>query len=138
MKKFIFIALLISLILSTTITKNSTKEIDKKIFETNENLRILQDKYELTLLDYNYLTSPNKLIDYKNKYFDEELMQKDIHKIRKIYFEKDITIVEKLAINFDESANVDDGSCEYMFADINNDGIINILDIVQLVNIVLE
>ena len=102
MKKFIFIALLISLILSTTITKNSTKEIDKKIFETNGNLRILQDKYELTLLDYNYLTSPKKLIDYKNKYFDEELMQKDIHKIRKIYFEKDITIVEKLAINFDE------------------------------------
>ena len=102
MKKIIFIALLISLILSTTITKNSTKKIDKKIFETNENLRILQDKYELTLLDYNYLTSPKKLIDYKNKYFDEELMQKDIHKIRKIYFEKDITIVEKLAINFDE------------------------------------
>tara|TARA_Y100000590_G_scaffold457717_1_gene610919 strand:+ start:2041 stop:2859 length:819 start_codon:yes stop_codon:yes gene_type:complete len=42
------------------------------------------------------------------------------------------------ATNFDQSANVDDGSCEYMFADINNDGIINILDIVQLVNIVLE
>ena len=42
------------------------------------------------------------------------------------------------AINFDEFANVDDGSCEYEFADINGDGIINILDIVQLVNIVLE
>ena len=42
------------------------------------------------------------------------------------------------AINFDSSANVDDGSCEYMFADINSDGIINILDIVQLVNIVLN
>ena len=42
------------------------------------------------------------------------------------------------AINFDPSANVDDGSCEYMFADINSDGIINILDIVQLVNIILN
>ena len=42
------------------------------------------------------------------------------------------------AINFDPSSNVDDGSCEYMFADINSDGIINILDIVQLVNIILE
>ena len=42
------------------------------------------------------------------------------------------------ALNFDPSANVDDGSCEYEFADINGDGIINVLDIVQLVNIVLD
>ena len=42
------------------------------------------------------------------------------------------------AVNFDLAANVDDGSCEYIFADLNSDGIINILDIVQLVNIVLE
>jgi len=42
------------------------------------------------------------------------------------------------AINFDETANVDDGSCEYVFADINGDGITNILDIVQLVNIILD
>ena len=40
--------------------------------------------------------------------------------------------------NFDESANVDDGSCEYTTGDINNDGILNILDIVQLVNLVLD
>ena len=42
------------------------------------------------------------------------------------------------AINFDQSANVDDGSCEYTFADLNSDGIINILDIVQLVGIILD
>jgi len=42
------------------------------------------------------------------------------------------------ALNYDLDANVDDGSCEYDFADINSDGIINVLDIVQLVNIVLE
>ena len=44
----------------------------------------------------------------------------------------------ELAINFNELANVDDGSCEYEFADINGDGLINVLDIVQLVNIVLD
>ena len=101
MRKLIFITLLISLILSTTITKKSTKKIDKKIFETYENLRILEDKYEYVLLDFNYLSSPKKLINYKNKYFDKELTQKDIYKIRKIYFEKDFTIVEKFA-NIDE------------------------------------
>ena len=42
------------------------------------------------------------------------------------------------AINFDSSANVDDGSCEYTFADLNSDGIINVLDIVQLVSIILD
>tara|TARA_Y100000590_G_scaffold14531_1_gene17472 strand:+ start:1045 stop:1365 length:321 start_codon:yes stop_codon:yes gene_type:complete len=102
MKKFIFTILLMSLILSTTITKKSTKKIDKKIFEVNENLRILQDKYEYVLLDHNYLSSPVKLIEYKNRYFDKELSPKKIKKIRKIYFEKDITIVENLAINIDE------------------------------------
>ena len=33
------------------------------------------------------------------------------------------------ALNYDENANVDDGSCEYMFGDLNQDGGINILDI---------
>jgi hypothetical protein len=42
------------------------------------------------------------------------------------------------AINFDDSANVDDGLCEYMIGDINSDGILNILDLVQLVNLVLD
>ncbi len=102
MRKFVFVSLLISLILSTTITKNSTKKIDKKIFEINENLRILQDKYEYVLLDYNYLSSPEKLINYKNKYFNKELTQRNIHKIKKIYFEKDITIIENLATNTDD------------------------------------
>ena len=33
------------LIFATTVTKNSTKQLDKKIFEIKENLRVLQDKY---------------------------------------------------------------------------------------------
>ena len=42
------------------------------------------------------------------------------------------------ALNYDEDANVDDGSCEYMFGDLNNDGGINILDISILINWILE
>ena len=42
------------------------------------------------------------------------------------------------AMNFDESANVDDGSCEYMHGDLNNDGGINILDISILINTILN
>jgi hypothetical protein len=41
------------------------------------------------------------------------------------------------AMNYNQSANVDDGSCEYMYGDINRDGIVNVLDIVGLVNNIL-
>ena len=42
------------------------------------------------------------------------------------------------AINFDESANVDDGSCSHELIDINGDGLIDILDIILIVHIVIE
>ena len=42
------------------------------------------------------------------------------------------------ALNFNALANVDDGSCEHILADINGDGIIDILDIVVIVSIVIE
>ena len=78
MKKFWFFVPIIFLIVATTITKNSTKHLDKKIFKIKENIRILEEKYELVLLDYNYLTSPKKLMEYQKQYFDNELVQKEI------------------------------------------------------------
>ena len=42
------------------------------------------------------------------------------------------------ALNFDQDANVDDGSCEYIPGDLNNDSGLNILDIIQLVNMILD
>ena len=69
MKKLFFFIPVILLIFATTVTKNSTKQLDKKIFEEKENLRVLQDKYELVLLEYNYLTSPKKLMEYQKKIF---------------------------------------------------------------------
>ena len=61
MKKLFFFTPIILLIFATTLTKNSTKKLDKEIFQLKENIRILEDRYELTLLDYNILTSPKKL-----------------------------------------------------------------------------
>ena len=84
-KILIFIPILI-LIISTTFTKNSTKRLDKKIFETQEDIRALENIYELVLLDYNYLTSPNKLMEYSKKYFDEELKKKEIIDLKTLIF----------------------------------------------------
>tara|TARA_Y100001970_G_C14106957_1_gene788699 strand:- start:368 stop:673 length:306 start_codon:yes stop_codon:yes gene_type:complete len=79
-KLFIFIPV-IFLIFATTITKNSTKKLDKKIFELKESIRVFQDKYELVMLEYNYLTSPKKLMEYQKKYFDNELLEADIQSL---------------------------------------------------------
>ena len=78
LKKIIIFIPIIILIISTTLVKNSTKQLDKEIFLMQEDLRGLEDIYELVLLDYNYLTSPTKLMEYSQKYFEEELKKKKI------------------------------------------------------------
>ena len=85
-KKILISIPIILLIISTTFTKNSTKQLDKKIFEIQENIRALENKYELVLLDYNYLTSPSKLMEYSQKYFDEELKKKEIKDLKNYIF----------------------------------------------------
>ena len=87
-KTIIFIPIVI-LIISTTLVKNSTKQLDKKIFLVKEDLRALEDIYELVLLDYNYLTSPTKLMEYSQKYFEEELKKKKITDLKIFKIEKE-------------------------------------------------
>jgi len=80
-KKIFFFIPVIFLIFATTVTKNSTKQLDKKIFNLKEKLRVLEDKYELIMLEYNYLSSPKKLMEYQKKYFDNELLEADIENL---------------------------------------------------------
>ena len=84
MKKGIFIFLIFLLIIATTLTKNSTKKIDQKIFEKKENIILLKNKYELVLLDYNYLSSPKKLMDFQSQYFENYLIPRKIDQINEI------------------------------------------------------
>ena len=84
MKKLVLLLLIFFLLIFTTIVKNSTKEIEKKIYDTKETLRVLKNKYGMVLLDFNYLTSPKKLLEYQSKYFENELSEIDIVKLKKI------------------------------------------------------
>ena len=101
MKKLFFFTPIIVLIFATTLTKNSTKKLDKEIFQLKENIRILDDRYELTLLDYSILTSPKKLMEYQQFYFDEKFVKKKIENLSKIEFLKDKLKIEKM-VNIDE------------------------------------
>ena len=83
MKKISFLIIFI-LILSTSLVKNSTKEIEDKIFNLNEDIRSLKVEFSDLMLEYNYLSSPEKLIQFQNKYFEKNLIKIDVTKIKKI------------------------------------------------------
>ena len=83
MKNVVF-ALVFILILTTSLVKNSTKEIEDKIFMISENIRPLKSELGDELLEYNYLSSPDKLIKYQTQYFEKNLKKIDIRKIKKL------------------------------------------------------
>ena len=90
---------IIILILATTFTKNSTKKIDKNIFNLKEDIRILKDKYEYVLLDYNFLSSPKRLLEYQKTYFENELIPIDIQNMNQIEFNDKKILIKKLIQN---------------------------------------
>ena len=96
MKKLFFFTPVIFLIFATTLTKNSTKKLDKEIFELKENIRILEDRYELILLDYNILTSPKQLMKYQQFYFEDKFIQKKIENLSKIKFLNNKLRIDKM------------------------------------------
>ena len=92
MKKVVFTTIFI-LILATSLVKNSTKEIEDKIFMVNENIRPLKSELGDVLLEYNYLSSPDKLTQYQNQYFEKELIKIDIIKIKKLIEKNDYLLI---------------------------------------------
>ena len=82
MKKFSAIILVFFLILLTAFTKNSTKRIDDKIFTINENIRGLKKDFGNVKLEHDYLSSAEKLLEFQDLYFDDELIKKDIRNIK--------------------------------------------------------
>ena len=99
MKKILSIIPIIILIILTTFTKSSTKKLDKKIFDIKEDLRLLSEKYELVLLDHNYLSSPSRLFEYQNKFFENELTPIDITNISQIEFKDQELFTNELIDN---------------------------------------
>ena len=82
MKKFSVIFLIVFLILSTALVKNSTKRTDDEIFTIKENTRALKKDFENIKLEYEFLSSNEKLLEFQNLYFDDELVKKDINEIK--------------------------------------------------------
>ena len=84
MKKIAVITFIFLLIFSTAIIKNSTKKIEDEIFAVKENLRVFENDLGNTRLEFEYLSSTEKLLEYQSKYFENDLIQKNINSIKRL------------------------------------------------------
>ena len=96
MKKFLVIIFIFSLIFSTAIIKNSTKKIEDKIFTVKESLIDLENELGDTRLDFEYLSSTEKLLEYQLLYFEKDLIQKSIDSIKILSKESDSLFISNL------------------------------------------
>lgn len=89
MKKYLIFFLITFLIISTSVIKNTTRELETKIFNSKERIKILTNKKEMILLQNNYLSSPQRLFDLKKKFFGDNLEVLELKQFKNlIYYEK--------------------------------------------------
>ena len=98
MKKTIIFLSIFFLILFTSIIKNSTKKIDDEIFIVEENLRILENRLNESKLEFNYLSSSEKLLEYQKLFFENKLIEKSIKEIFLLDYSNDEIFLNKLDI----------------------------------------
>ena len=102
MKKVFVTIFVFFLIFSTAIVKNSTKRIEDEIFVLKENIRDLKKNFENTRLEFDYLSSTEKLLQFQNLYFDNELIKFDIQEIQTISRKNNEIEIGQLSFNKNE------------------------------------
>ena len=98
MKKIILATVIFLLIISTALIKNSAKKNEDKIFNLKENLRVLNYELDNIQLENDYLSSPDKLLEYQVLYFDDELIKKDIQTLKKIEINNDKIVITNFTL----------------------------------------
>jgi len=98
LKRIIVTTVIFLLIISTALIKNSAKKNEDKIFTLKENLRVLNYELNNIQLENDYLSSPDKLLEYQILYFDDELIKKDIQTLKKIEINNDKIVVTNFTL----------------------------------------
>ena len=98
MKKILTISLIFSLIVITSFIKNSTKKIDEELFSLKENILNLNLELDNVKLEFDYLSSSEKLLSYQNLYFENKLILKNINEIEIIQFTKEKILTNNVKI----------------------------------------
>ena len=84
MKKYIIFFSIVSLIVTTSIVKSSTRQLEKNIFILDEEVKILEDKLNFLFLENDYLTTPERLIGLKEKIFKNKFSPLNPREMKKI------------------------------------------------------
>ena len=98
MKKVLVFLLIFFLIVSTSLIKNSTKEIEDEIYTIKENILFLENRFQDSKLEYDYLSSSEKLLEYQSLYFEKSLEKKILKDLKKIDFSNEKLIITDLTI----------------------------------------
>tara|TARA_B100000886_G_scaffold161157_1_gene109845 strand:+ start:969 stop:1235 length:267 start_codon:yes stop_codon:yes gene_type:complete len=88
MKNYLIIIFISTLIVMTSVVKNSTRKLEAKIFNSEEQIKILSYEKKLILLENTYLSSPERLFDLKKELLDENLITLKLERIILLNYEK--------------------------------------------------
>ena len=97
-KSIIFIFIFI-LIITTALIKNSTKNLDDKIYYVKENILFLENRLKDSKLEFDYLSSSEKLLEYQKLYFENFLTQKSLQELKTLTIKDGQIIINDLKIS---------------------------------------
>ena len=98
MTKVLVFSLIFFLILSTSLIKKSTKDLDDKIYSIKENILFLENRFQDSKLEYDYLSSSEKLLEYQRLYFEKSLKKKTLKDLKIIDISDKKLIISDLII----------------------------------------
>ena len=95
MKKILLSFFILFLIFVTSYIKNATKNLDIEIFNSKEEISLLKDELQMLQLEYDYLSSPEKLDYFLETYFKDRFISTNLNSAGIISFSKEkVDIIE--------------------------------------------
>ena len=99
MIKLIVFTLTFILIVSTSLIKNSTKDLDDQIYSVKENILFLENRFQDLKLEFDYLSSSEKLLEYQKSYFENLLIKKSLKELKTLEIIDNKLIINELRIS---------------------------------------
>ena len=99
MTKLLIFVIIFTLIISTSLIKNSTKELDEQIYSVKENIIFLDDRFKDSKLEFDYLSSSEKLLEYQKLYFENSLIDKSLKELKSLKIEDNELTINELKIS---------------------------------------
>ena len=99
MTKLIVFALIFILVITTSLIKNSTKDLDDQIYSIRDNILFLENRLEDSKLEFDYLSSSKKLLEYQKLYFENSLIKKSLKQLKTLEIIDNELIINELKIS---------------------------------------